>query len=68
MSAFTDIETLACEKDPAPFFEPEGRHYGGPQPKWDPEPAKALCRRCRVREACLEGALDRDERMASGAG
>ena len=49
---------LPCTQDPELFFaeSPE-----------DVELAKAMCRGCRARIACLTGALERREPWASGA-
>ena len=43
---------LPCVQDPEAFFAES------PQ---DVEQAKAMCRRCRARTACLAGALERSE-------
>ncbi|HXT93569.1 MAG TPA: WhiB family transcriptional regulator [Trebonia sp.] len=43
---------LPCTEDPELFFA---------EAPSDVEAAKALCQGCRIRVACLEGALDRRE-------
>ena len=52
---FGDVQVgldLPCTDDPELFFA---------EAPADVEAAKALCQGCRVRAACLEGALDRRE-------
>jgi WhiB family redox-sensing transcriptional regulator len=52
---FTDVPVgldLPCTDDPELFFA---------EAPADVEAAKALCQGCRIRVACLEGALDRRE-------
>jgi WhiB family transcriptional regulator, redox-sensing transcriptional regulator len=51
-TAFTTRPDLSCRHDPELFFAES------PQ---DVEQAKALCRGCRARMACLTGALGRGE-------
>src|ERR1700759_3078527 len=53
--AFGDVPVghdLPCTDDPELFFA---------EAPSDVEAAKALCQGCRIRTACLEGALDRRE-------
>ena len=52
---FTDVPVgldLPCTEDPELFFA---------EAPADVEAAKALCQGCRIRVACLEGALERRE-------
>jgi WhiB family redox-sensing transcriptional regulator len=52
---FTDVPVgrdLPCTEDPELFFA---------EAPADVEAAKALCQSCRIRVACLEGALERRE-------
>jgi WhiB family transcriptional regulator, redox-sensing transcriptional regulator len=52
---FTDVPAgldLPCTEDPELFFA---------EAPADVEAAKALCQGCRIRAACLEGALERRE-------
>lgn len=61
LSAETDVLTQLDERDLAPCQESEDPDLWFAERQADVEFAKTLCRTCPVREACLAGALAREE-------
>lgn len=61
LSAQTDVLTQLDERDLAPCQESDDPDLWFAERQADVEFAKALCRTCPVREACLAGALAREE-------
>lgn len=61
LSAQTDVLTQPDERDLAPCQESEDPDLWFAERQADVEFAKTLCRTCPVREACLAGALAREE-------
>lgn len=61
LSAQTDVLTQLDERDLAPCQESEDPDLWFAERQADVEFAKTLCRTCPVREACLAGALAREE-------
>lgn len=59
------FEDAACRGvDTEVFFPPERIGRGGGH-GYDARPALALCRRCPVRQACLDAALDEEKNAPS---